>query len=161
LGTIAILLVTAGICGTAGVRLEDSLTFPTGDEPHYMIMMRSLWRDHDLKIENNYANRDYADFYQSTIGPDLPARGKNGQLYSAHPIGLAVIGAPVLAFGGYHAVVWMLVLLTTLTAVIMWRWALAFTGSGAAATVAWAAVVLGAPLLFSSIAVYPNIHGAF
>jgi hypothetical protein len=160
-GTIAILLLTAAMSGTAAVRLEDSLTYPTGDEPHYMVMMRSVWRDHDLKIENNYANRDYADFYQSSLGPDLPARGKDGELYSAHPIGLAVIGAPVLAYGGYHAVVWMLVLLTTLTSVMMWRWVLAFTGSGAAATVAWATVFLGAPLLFSSIAVYPDIPAAF
>ena len=53
-GTVIVFLATLAAAGTAGVRLRDTLTYPSGDEPHYMVVMQSLWRDHDLKIQNNY-----------------------------------------------------------------------------------------------------------
>jgi hypothetical protein len=159
-GTVAIFLVTLAMSGTAGWRLRDSLTYPSGDEPHYMIMMQSLWNDHDLNIANNYERKDYREYFHAPLESPVPTLGRNGEAYPIHPIGLAVIGAPVLAWLGYHGIVWMLVLLTALTATLMWRWALNFTGSAEAATVAWASIFLGAPWLFTSIAVYPDIPAA-
>ena len=161
LRTTAIFAVTLAVAGTAGWRLRDSVAFPTGDEPHYMIMMQSLWRDHDLRTQNNYDRKDYDEYFPSPLGPDILTAGRDGQLYPARPVGLAVIGAPVFAWRGYHGVIWMLVLLAALTAALMWWWAFAYTGSGEAATLAWAAIFMGAPVLFTSIAVYPDIPAAF
>jgi hypothetical protein len=161
LGTIAIFVTTGAVAGTAGWRLRDSLAYPTGDEPHYLIMMQSLWRDHDLRIQNNYDRRDYDEYFASPLGPDIPSTGTDGQVYAVRPVGLALIGAPVFAWRGYHGVIWMLVLLTALTALLMWRWALAYTGSAESATLAWAAVFLGPPVFFASIAIYPDIPAAF
>lgn len=160
-GTVMVFVVTLAAAGTAGLRLRDSLTYPSGDEPHYMVMMQSLWRDHDLKIQNNYDRKDYDAYFASPLAPDGAPAGKDGEIYSARPVGLAVIGAPVLAWRGYHGLIWMFVLLTAFTATLTWRWAFAYTGSGEAATLAWAAVFLGAPVLFTSISVLPEIPAAF
>lgn len=160
-GTIAVFAITVAVCGTAGVRLRDSLAYPSGDEPHYMVMMQSLWRDHDLAIQNNYAPRAENDDFRPPVAPDAPSVGKNGAIYSTHPVGVAFLGAPVLAWRGYHGLVWMFVLFTALTATLVWKWAFAYTGSSEAATVAWAAIFLGAPVLFTSIAVYPDLPAAF
>ena len=147
---VAVFLVTFAAAGAAGWTLRDSLTYPGGDEPHHMIMMQSLWRDHDLQVQNNYQRLDYEEYFPASLEP-APARAA----------GLAVLGAPVFAWGGYHGVMWMQVLLTAITALLTWRWALACTGSKEAATMAWAAVFLGAPLLLTSFAIYPEIPAAF
>ena len=160
-GTTVIFLVTLAMGGTAALRLRDSVTYPSGDEPHYMIMMQSLWQDHDLKIQNNYLPKGDDAPFPSPPPPDRPSIGKDGQMYSARPIGLAVLGAPMLAWRGYHGLIWMLVLVAAFTATLMWRWAFAYTGSAEAASLAWLAVFLGAPVLFTSIAVYPDIPAAF
>ena len=160
-GTLAVFLITVAVCGTAGLRLRDSLAYPSGDSPHYMVMMESLWRDHDLAVQNNYVPRTEDEDFPRPLTLDAPSIGKSGAIYSARPVGVAVLGAPVLAWGGYHGLVWMFVLLTALTATLVWRWALAYTGSSEAATVAWAAIFLGAPMLFASIAVFPDVPAAF
>ena len=160
-GTIVVFLITLLIGGTAGRELRDSLAYPSGDEPHYMVMMESLWRDHDLAIQNNYVPPSENEDFRRPVALDAPSVGKNGTVYSTRPVGLAVLGAPVLAWSGYHGLVWMFVLLTAFTAALVWRWAFAYTGSSEAATVAWAAIFLGAPVLFSSIAVYPDVPAAF
>ncbi len=77
-----------------------------------------------------------------------------------HGVGLPLLAAPVFALSGYHGVVWMLVALTATIAAMMWRWTLAHTASPEAATLAWAAIFLSPPLLFTSIAVYPDIPAA-
>lgn len=75
--------------------------------------------------------------------------------------GLALSGDPAFSVLGYHPAVWAMVVLTALTAVLMWRWVISFTGSSGAATFAWAAVFLAAPSLFTSISTYPDIPAAF
>jgi hypothetical protein len=160
-GTIAVFLITLTIAGTAGLRLRDSLAYPSGDSAHYMVMMESLWRDHDLAIQNNYVPRSENEDFRRPLTLDAPSVGKSGAIYSTRPVGVALLGAPVLAWRGYHGLVWMFVLLTAFIATLVWRWAFAYTGSSGAATVAWAAIFLGAPMLFASIAVYPDIPAAF
>jgi hypothetical protein len=161
IGTVAVFLGTLAMAGTAGGRLRDSLTYPSGEEPHYMIMMQSLWRDHDLKIQNNYERKDYEEYFAPALTPDRPSLGADGQIYPTQGIGLAMLGAPIFAWRGYHGLIWMLVAFASLAATMMWRWAFAHTGSGEAATLAWLTVFLGAPVLFASIAVYPDVLAAF
>ena len=81
--------------------------------------MQSLWRDHDLKIENNHTREDYAEYYRASLDPDYRTRGVDGQIYSVHPIGLPFLGAPVYGLAGYRGVVWFLVLMAALTAALM------------------------------------------
>ena len=75
--------------------------------------------------------------------------------------GIALIGMPAVSADAYHKVVWLFIGLTTVTAVLMWRWVLALTGSREAASIAWAAIFLGAPALFTGVSIYPEMPAAF
>jgi hypothetical protein len=63
----------------------------------------------------------------------------------------------VYALGGYRAVVAALIAMAACAAALAWRWVAGVTGSGAAATFAWAAAALSAPYLFNTFTVYPEI----
>ena len=81
------------------------MLFPAGDEPHYLVIAQSLWRDGDLKIENNHTRRDYSEYFAPDLEPHYLTRGADGEIYSIHPIGMPVLIAPVYAAGGYRGVV--------------------------------------------------------
>ncbi len=94
------------------------------------------------------------------LEPHYRARGRHGEIFSVHPIGLSVAAVPFFALAGYPGVVGFLVLAAAAAAVLMWRWAKRTTGSAGAATFAWAIVCLGAPYLVNSFTVYPEIPAA-
>lgn len=155
-----VFLGTTAAFGTAAWRLTQTPLFPGGDEPHYLVITQSLLSDGDLKIENNHQREDYRAYYGQALRPDYLTRGVDGEIYSVHPVGLPVLTMPVYAVAGYRGVVGMLVVLASLAAVLLWRWAYETTGSMSAATFAWAATSLTAPYLFNSFTVYPEIPGA-
>jgi len=146
--------------GFAASRLTNLSPFPTGDEPHYMVIMQSLLRDGDLKIENNHALEQYKEYFPRPLRPHFIARGADGEIYSIHPIGMPVLAAPAFAIAGYRGVVAFLVLCASLAAAIMWKWVVSATGSEHAATFAWAAACLTSPYAFNTFTVYPEIVGA-
>jgi hypothetical protein len=158
--TVAVWLVTALVSYTAAARLTESTLFPGGDEPHYLVIAQSLWRDHDLKIENNHTRGDYYEYFKQEITPHYLTRGADNEIYSVHPIGLPVLIAPVLGLGGYRAVVWLLIAMGATAAAIGWRWAVAALNAPGAATFAWAAIVGSTPFLFNTFTVYPEIAAA-
>jgi len=52
--SIALFVAAMAVAGLAASKLTGTSLFPSGDEPHYLVMAQSLWRDGDLKIENNH-----------------------------------------------------------------------------------------------------------
>ncbi|HTL03235.1 MAG TPA: hypothetical protein VL243_13445 [Vicinamibacterales bacterium] len=64
--------------------------------------------------------------------------------------------AVVLGRGG-----WVNIVLAAATVGLTWRWVFTFTGSTAAATLAWVSVFLTAPFFFSGISSFPEIPAAF
>jgi hypothetical protein len=42
-------------------------SWPNGDEPAYLLMMQSLYADHDIDLTNNYANGDYKRFFPAPL----------------------------------------------------------------------------------------------
>jgi hypothetical protein len=158
-GPFLVFLATAACGWLAASHLIASPVFPGGDEPHYLVMAQSLWRDGDLDIENNHRRGDYAEYFGSPLEPHFQKRGADGRIYSIHPVGLPVIAAPAYAVAGYRGVVALLILISSLAASLMWRLARDLVGAGPA-TFAWAAIALSAPYLLNSISVYPEIAGA-
>jgi hypothetical protein len=146
------------VFGTAAWRLAPLV--PGGDEPHYLVIAQSLWRDGDLKIENNHQRGDYLEYYGGSLKPDYLARGKDGQIYSIHLPGVPALVAPVLAAGGYRLVQAMLLLLAAGATAMAWRTAFLLTGSAEAAWFGWAGAALTAPFLLLSFTVYPDGPGA-
>jgi len=158
--TAAIFIATASLAGLAGARLTGTPLFPSGDEPHYLVIAQSLWRDGDLKIENNHTRGDYFEYFHRELEPHYLTRGADREIYSIHPVGLAVLLAPVYGAGGYQAVVWLLILMGAAAAAIAWRWTMSTVNTAGAATFAWAAIACSAPFLFNTFTVYPEIVAA-
>jgi hypothetical protein len=156
----AIALVTFGVCGAAALAFTRSPLFPGGDEPHYLVMAQSLWRDGDLKIENNHRRGDYREYFESDLQPHYLTRGRDGAIYSVHPIGMPVLMAPVYALGGYRLVAWTMVAFATGAATLLWVVVRRITESATVATVGWAACCLTGPFVFNSFTVYPEIPAA-
>ncbi len=158
--TAAIWIATAALATVAGARLTGTALFPSGDEPHYLVIAQSLWRDGDFKIENNHLRGDYKEYYALDLEPHYLTRGADEEIYSIHPVGLPILLAPVYAAGGYRAVVALLILLAATAAAVTWRWTLGRLNAPGAATFAWAAIAATAPFLFNTFTVYPEIVAA-
>lgn len=157
---VAIWLATAALAGLAASRLTGTPLFPAGDEPHYLVIAQSLWRDGDLKIEDNHKRGDYREYYESDLEPHYLTRGADGEIYSIHPVGLSVLMAPVYGVAGYSGVVFVLVLMGATAAAIAWWWTMGAVNTAGAATFAWAAIAGSAPYLFNTFTVYPEIVAA-
>jgi hypothetical protein len=155
--TIVIGVASALVCGTAAARLTGTVLYPAGDEPHYLVIAQSLWRDGDLKIENNHERGDYREYFRQPLEPHYLTRGADGEIYSIHPVGLPLLLAPVYAAGGYRGVLVALVAMASAAAALAWRWVAVASGSALAATFAWAVVALSTPFLFNTFTVYPEI----
>lgn len=157
--TLAIWLGTVALSGAAASQLAGTTLFPGGDEPHYLVIAQSLWRDHDLKIENNHARGDYYEYFRQEIAPHYRTRGVDGEIYSIHPIGLPVLLSPVLGLGGYWAVVAALICMAATAATLSWWWTVGLLNAPGASTFAWAVIVGSTPFLFNTFTVYPEIAG--
>lgn len=158
--SVLLLVVAAVAIGAAAWRVTGGPVVPGGDEPHYLIIAQSLWRDGDLRIQNNHDRGDYREYFDRDLAPHFLTRGKDQEIYSIHPIGLPVVIAPVYAAGGYAFVLVVLVLVGALTSVIGWRFARDLTGDEGAATLAWFAITFSVPFVFNAFSVYPEIVGA-
>jgi len=88
---------------------------PTGDEPHYLLMAHSIVFDHDLRLENNYANQDYLAF-RDRLEPQVTPDSANS--LSRHEIAFPVLIAPAYALGGRMGVV---LFLNALAALALWQ----------------------------------------
>jgi len=158
--SLSIFVVSLAVYGLVAWRFAGGGLFPGGDEPHYLVVAQSLWRDHDLKIENNHARGDTLEYFRLPLKPDYLVRGRDGEIYSIHPVGVSALLAPVYAAGGYRAVVAFLIACAAAAATGLWLAAWRLTGSGRAATIAWAGTALSAPFVFNSLTVYPEIPAA-
>lgn len=158
--TTAILLASLASSAVLAARFTRTPLFPGGDEPHYLVIAQSLWRDGDLRIENNHARGDYEEYFHRPLTPHYLTRGVDRQIYSIHPIGMPVLMTPVYALGGYDLVVWALLVLAAVAMTSAWRLAWAVTGSASAATFGWAVLAFGPPWIFNTFAVYPEVPAA-
>lgn len=89
---------------------------PQGDEPHYLMVADSLWRDHDVSLEKDYAEGRYWAFCDRILAPHYRVRGKHGEIYSLHALGLSLLILPAYALGGYPAASFFMALLAALLA---------------------------------------------
>ena len=73
----------------------------SGDEPHYLMICRSLLKDKDFDLANNYEQRDYAGFlrFEGKIAAHVVPGAEPGRRYSFHSPGVAFLVLPFYALG--------------------------------------------------------------
>ena len=133
---------------------------PRGDEPHYLMVAESLLRDHDLSLEKDYAEGRYRVFHDETLEPHYRVRGKGGEIYSLHAVGLSLLILPAYAFGGYPGASLFMALVAALLAREVREMVRSWSASdGLAEGVGWA-VALSPPLLHYAGLVFTEIPAA-
>jgi hypothetical protein len=148
-------LLYMGVAGRVQVQVG-----PDGDEPHYLMVADSLWRDHDLSLEKDYEEGRYRDFYGRTLAPHYRVRGKGGEIYSLHAIGLSVLVLPAYVVGGYAGASFFMALLAALLALEIRELVRVWTASdGLAEGVGWI-VALCPPLIHYAGLVFTEVPAA-
>jgi hypothetical protein len=148
----AVLLTGLGLAYATRLRVS-------GDEPHYLLMAQSLWRDGDLDLRNNFADEDYREYTPGPVRPHYGAPRRDGRPYPAHSPGLPLLLAPVYALAGRTGCV---VLIALCGAAVAARTSALARRLGEAPEVAlwsWMAA-LGPPALFYSFHVYTEVPSA-
>jgi hypothetical protein len=153
-----LLLATAALYAGVGLRHAAGLQV-SGDEPHYLVMAQSLWRDHDLDLRNEYDGEAWAEFVPGPLRPHWGAPRADGRPYPAHSPGLPLLLAPAYAALGREGCVLLMALLAAAAALVCRRLAVQLTGSEAAAAVAFVAAA-GPPLFFYSFHLYTEAPSA-
>jgi hypothetical protein len=133
-----------------------------GDEPHYLMVTESLLRDHDLALDRDYEEGRYRAFYRTRpeLAPHFRVRGRAGEIYSLHAIGLSVLILPAYALGGYPAASFFMALLAALLAREIRALVRAASGSdGIAQAVGWIAA-LSPPLVHYAGLIFTEVPAA-
>jgi hypothetical protein len=134
---------------------------PAGDEPQYLMVAESLLRDADLALDRDFAEARYRVFHPEPLEPHFRVRGRGGEIYSLHAIGLPILILPAYALGGYAGASTFLALVGVGLALEMRRLVRAASGSdGAAEGVAWIAS-LSPPLIHYAGLIFTEIPAAF
>jgi hypothetical protein len=137
-----------------GARLRVS-----GDEPHYLLMAQSLWRERDLDLRDNFERGDYREYLPALPAPHFGAPRRDGRPYPGHSPGLPLLLAPAYALGGRMACIVLLALAAAALAAQVRALAERATRDVCAAGWAWAAAV-GPPVFFYSFHVYTEVPSA-
>lgn len=128
-----------------------------GDEPHYLMVAESLLRDGDLGLERDYAEGRYALFHDAPLRPHYRVRGRGGEIYSLHALGLSLLILPAWALAGYAGVTVFMALVAALLAREVREWTLDLLGrEGVADAAAWL-FVLSPPLLHYAGLVFTEV----
>ncbi len=149
---------SAGLLALIGVHYTSRMQ-ATGDEPHYLVMAQSLWREGDLDLRDNYARQDYHEFTPGTLRAHYGQPRADGRPFPAHSPGLPLLLAPVYALGGRALCAVLFALFAATLAEQVRRLALLATGSPQAALAAWA-VAIGPPVALYSFHTYTELPSA-
>ena len=134
----------------------------TGDEPHYLLATHSIVTDGDLRLVNNYEEKDFLGFYiGDDLGPILHvARGKDGDLYPIRGPGFSLLLAPAYFLGGRAGIAFFLDLVGALLAMNFYLLGYEVTRSRLATLVAWVFVFFTPLLVLYTFLLYPEVVGA-
>jgi len=170
----------------AYVLYASGLVFPpqpfTGDEPHYLLITKSMLKDGDINLFNNYEEKDYLEFYPGDLRSHA-FRGKKGDnyQYSKHLPAASLLALPGLYLGEKAAefgsnlseyperkrqiIVFFsrlpLCILTALFGLLFFLVARELSQRQDAALLAWAIFSFTTPVLFYSHLIYPEVPAAF
>jgi hypothetical protein len=147
------------VYATMAARVQERVG-PNGDEPHYLMVAESLLRDGDLDLARDYAEGRYQSFHPRPLEPHYRIRGRHGEIYSLHAVGLSLLVLPAYAAFGYAGASFFMALLTALTAREVRGWLQdALEHPGLAQGVAWL-LALSPPLVHYAGVVFTEVPAA-
>jgi hypothetical protein len=128
----------------------------SGDEPHYLLMAQSLWREGDLDLRDNLAREDFREYTPGPVQPHYGAPRADGRPFPAHSPGLPLLLAPAYALLGRAGCVLVLAALGAWLALELRWWAEKTGADPEGALLAWALVFVP-PALFFTFHVYTEL----
>jgi len=141
---------------TLGVPAADHHRY-AGDEPHYLLMARSIASDGDVDLSDEFARREYRSFYSGTLRTN--GRVIAGRLVEPQPAGVSALLAPAYALGGSTAAELVIAALAALAFVLAVALAHRLV-PGPWATLAPVACALSPPALAAATEIYPDVPAA-
>jgi hypothetical protein len=148
----ALVYVAAGLWYASRLRVS-------GDEPHYLLMAQSLWREGDLDLRDNFEREDWREYTPGPVAPHWAAPRRDGRPFPAHGPGLPLLLAPVYALGGRLLCVAAIALGAAGLTALVRTLALRVTGDETRALFAWAAAA-GPPVAFYALHIYTEVPSA-
>ncbi|MBI3932241.1 MAG: hypothetical protein HY317_02400 [Acidobacteria bacterium] len=133
---------------------------PEGDEPHYLMVTESLLRDGDLALEEDYAQGRYRAFHPGDLAPHYRVRGRDGEIYSLHAVGLSLLVLPAYALAGYAGASFFMAFLAALAAREIRGLVRAACGAGPPAEAVGWVVAFAPPLLHYAGLVFTEVPAA-
>jgi hypothetical protein len=91
------------VFGAVGLHYAAGMP-PTGDEPHYLVMAQSLWRDHDLDLRDEYEGEAWSEYTGGPVRPHWGAPRADGRPYPAHSAACPCSWRPRMRRSGVRAV---------------------------------------------------------
>src|SRR3954471_17071442 len=128
-----------------------------GDEPHYLLIAKSLVEDQSPDLRDEYATRAYRELYPYDLDPHGSLT--RGRADEPHGIGFPLLIAPAYVLGGPKGVEVFLAAIAALALVLGYMLALKVVPDPWALG-ATLALGLSPPLLAYSTAVYPELPAA-
>ena len=113
-----------------------------------------------MSLERDYAEGRYAVFHDAPLAPHFRVRGRHGEIYSLHAVGLSVLILPAWALAGYAGVTVFMAFLAALLAREVREWVRELAGrDGLAEAAGWLAV-LTPPLVHYAGLVFTEVPAA-
>lgn len=134
--------------------------YPTGDEPYYLLVAHSLINDHDLELADNFANRDYWDYYPGELYPRHESITVRPGLWSKHGAGVAVLIVPGYALDAWRGGALTISLLAALLAANLFLIGYESTGRWQAGLLTWLALSFTNPLASYAALIFPATPAA-
>jgi hypothetical protein len=139
----------------------------TGDEPHYLLITKSLLSDGDINLWNNFENKDYLEFYPGRFDSHTKT-GKRGarHQYSRHMPGFSALILPAYALGAkigktrearILAVRLFLSLLAAAMSGMFFLFCETLLKKRVVSLIVWAVFSFSTPVLFFSYQIYPEL----
>ncbi len=158
--TISALLFFATDCFYVLLSRPLFTFFPSGDEPHYLVMSQTILKYHSLDVMQDYKNGDYHQFYPIMLTPHV-VRNLYGHLLPLHNIGGPVLWLLPYALLGRLGVVFFISLVSILIVVNIYRLLCLMRCSERTAFMVSLSYALASPIYIYSHLVFVEVLGAF
>jgi hypothetical protein len=159
---VAIVAVLAILFLFLGFRWHNPQPY-SGDEPHYLLVSKSLILDGDVDVKNDYLTGRYHEYYLGRIDPHVNRSiftVDSPHWYSMHGVGLPAVLVPAVAADSAHGATVAMVVIAVVVLLLAFLWVRRFTGGVWLAAIATGALGLSPSFLGLQGRVFPDLPAA-